>query len=191
MVDLNMPIQPNAVIWRTLLGVCSLNYVLLSNLYAAEKRWSDVHNVRRAMMKEGIKKVPGHSLVELGNRVHEFMGDVSQAQTEAIYAMLSEMMRLLRLEGYTPRTSSMLADIEEEEKETALTYHSEKIAIAFVLINTPPRTPIMIVKNLRVCGDCHLAIKLLSKIFERDIVARDISRFHHFRDGACSCKDYW
>ncbi|KAG6436382.1 hypothetical protein SASPL_101279 [Salvia splendens] len=213
---LNMPIQPNAVIWRTLLGACSLSgkhleigeiardqlrkldpkhcgdYVLLSNLYAAEKRWSDVHNVRRAMMKEGIKKVPGHSLVELGNRVHEFvMGDVSHAQTEAIYAMLSEMTRLLRLEGYAPRTSSVLADIEEEEKETALTYHSEKIAIAFVLINTPPRTPIRITKNLRVCGDCHLAIKLLSKIFERDIVVRDVSRFHHFRDGACSCKDYW
>lgn len=210
-----MPIEPNAVIWRTLLGACTINgnltigevardelkkldpnhcgdYVLLSNLYASERRWSDVHNVRKAMLKEGVRKVPGHSLVELGNRVHEFvMGDTSHAQTEAIYAMLLEMTRLLRLEGYAPHTSNVLADIEEEEKETALSYHSEKIAIAFVLINTPPGTPIRIVKNLRVCADCHLAIKLLSKIFERDIVVRDCSRFHHFRDGACSCKDYW
>lgn len=212
---LNMPIQPNAVIWRTLLGACTISgnreiaeiskdhlrkldpkhcgdYVLLSNLYASEKRWSEVHDLRKVMLKEGIKKVPGFSLVELGNCVHEFvMGDTSHAQTEAIYAMLSEMTRLLRLEGYAPHTSNVLADIEEEEKETALSYHSEKIAVAFVLINTRPRTPIRIVKNLRVCGDCHLAIKLVSKIFERDIVVRDGSRFHHFRDGACSCKDYW
>ncbi|KAL0401478.1 UNVERIFIED_CONTAM: Pentatricopeptide repeat-containing protein [Sesamum latifolium] len=114
------------------------DYVLLSNLYASERRWSDVHNVRRTMLKEGVKKVPGFSLVELGNRIHEFvMGDMSHPQTEAIYAMLSEMTRLLKLEGYAPHTTNVLADIEEEEKETALSYHSEKIAIAFVLINTP------------------------------------------------------
>ncbi|PIN14862.1 hypothetical protein CDL12_12512 [Handroanthus impetiginosus] len=185
---LEMPMKPNNVIWRTLLGACTMHgnltlaevardklrelepkhsgdYVLLSNLYASERRWSDAHSMRKTMLKEGIKKVPGHSLVELGNRVHEFvMGDKSHPQTEAIH---------------------------EEEKETALSYHSEKIAIAFVLINTPPGTPIRIVKNLRVCADCHIAIKLISKIFEREIVVRDCSRFHHFRDGACSCKDYW
>ncbi|GFQ04079.1 pentatricopeptide repeat-containing protein at4g21065 [Phtheirospermum japonicum] len=210
-----MPIEPNAVIWRTLLGACTItgnltigeiardelrkrepkhcgDYVLLSNLYASERRWSDVHNVRRVMLKEGVKKVPGHSLVELANRTHEFvMGDKSHPQTKDIYAMLSEMTRLLRLGGYAPRTSNVLADIEEEEKEDALAYHSEKIAIAFALINTPRGTPIRIVKNLRVCGDCHVAIKLVSKIFERDIAVRDCSRFHHFRDGDCSCKDYW
>ncbi|KAK6136001.1 hypothetical protein DH2020_030273 [Rehmannia glutinosa] len=210
-----MPIEPSAVIWRTLLGACTItgnltigeiardelrkldpkhcgDYVLLSNLYASERRWSDVHNVRKAMLKDGVRKVPGHSLVEIGNLTHEFvMGDMSHPQTEAIYAVLLEMTRLLRLEGYVPHTSNVLADIEEEEKENALSYHSEKIAIAFVLINTPPGTPIRIVKNLRVCADCHLAIKLLSKIYERDIVVRDCSRFHHFRDGVCSCKDYW
>ncbi|KAL9164108.1 hypothetical protein ABFS82_06G084900 [Erythranthe guttata] len=212
---LEMPVKPNAVIWRTLLGACAItgdlsigeiareelrklepkhcgDYVLISNLYASERRWSDVHNVRKAMLDEGVRKVPGHSLVELGNITYEFvMGDKTHAQTEAIYSKLSEMTRLLRLEGYAPHTSNVLADIEEEEKETALSYHSEKIAIAFVLINTPPGTLIRIVKNLRVCGDCHLAIKLVSKIFRREIVVRDCSRFHHFKDGECSCKDYW
>lgn len=210
-----MPVEPNAVIWRTLLGACALrgnleiaevardelkklepkhcgDFVLLSNLYASERRWSEVHNVRTTMLNEGISKVPGYSLVELGNRMHEFvMGDGSHPQTEAIYAMLLEMTRLLKLEGYAPHTSNVLADIEEEEKETALSYHSEKIAIAFVLINTPPGTPIRILKNLRICADCHLAIKLISKIFDREIVVRDRSRFHHFEDGVCSCKDYW
>ncbi|XP_055820265.1 pentatricopeptide repeat-containing protein At4g21065 [Solanum dulcamara] len=210
-----MPLQPNAVIWRTLLGACSIHghlalaemtrnhlkliepkhsgdYVLLSNLYAAEMRWSDVHQLRTTMLQEGVKKVPGHSLVELGNHVHEFvMGDMSHPKNKAIYAMLAEMTRLLRLEGYVPHTSNVLADIEEEEKETALAYHSEKIAIAFMFISTPPGTPIRIVKNLRVCADCHLAIKLISKVFDREIVVRDRSRFHHFTNGSCSCKDYW
>ncbi|XP_052179908.1 pentatricopeptide repeat-containing protein At4g21065-like [Diospyros lotus] len=211
----SMPMQPNAVIWRTLLGACTMHgdlalgetararllqlepkhsgdYVLLSNLYASEQRWTDVQNVRRSMLKEGVKKTPGYSLVELGNCVYEFViGDKSHSQSAEIYAMLEQIVKLLKSEGYAPRTANVLADIEEEDKETALSYHSEKIAIAFMLINTPVRTPITVVKNLRVCADCHLAIKLISKIYDRAIVVRDRSRFHHFRDGLCSCRDYW
>ncbi|KAK1385979.1 pentatricopeptide repeat-containing protein [Heracleum sosnowskyi] len=211
----NMSVPPNAVIWRTLLGACANHghlalgeiarvqlqklepkhcgdYVLLSNLYASERRWSEVQKVRKTMLNEGIRKFPGHSLVELGNNVHEFvMGDRSHPQSDDIYAKLAEITMLLRLEGYVPRTTNVLADIEEEEKETALSYHSEKIAIAFMLINTPSCTPISVVKNLRVCADCHLAIKLISKVFNREIVVRDRSRFHHFRNGSCSCRDYW
>lgn len=210
-----MSLPPNAVIWRTLLGACANHghlalgevarvqlqklepkhcgdYVLLSNLYASERRWSEVQKVRKTMQNEGIRKVPGHSLVELGNNVHEFvMGDRAHPQSEEIYAKLAEITMFLRLEGYVPHTTNVLADIEEEEKETALSYHSEKIAIAFMLINTPSCTPISVVKNLRVCADCHLAIKLISKVFNREIVVRDRSRFHHFRDGSCSCRDYW
>ncbi|XP_041026457.1 pentatricopeptide repeat-containing protein At4g21065 [Juglans microcarpa x Juglans regia] len=211
----NMPLQPNAVIWRTLLGACTIHghlalgevaraqllelepghsgdYVLLSNLYAAERHWSDVQKLRRTMLTEGVRKTPGYSLVELGNKVYEFtMGDRSKPQSEDIYAMLAEITKLLKLEGYVPHTANVLADIEEEEKENALSYHSEKIAIAFILINTAPGTPIRVVKNLRACADCHLAIKLISKVFKREIVVRDRSRFHHFRNGSCSCQDYW
>lgn len=210
-----MPMQPNAVIWRTLLGACTIHghlalgevarthlleleprhsgdYVLLSNLYASERRWSDVQKVRKTMLKEGVRKTPGYSLVELGNRVYEFvMGDRSHPQSEQVYAKLAEITKLLRLEGYVPHTVNVLADIEEEEKENALSYHSEKIAIAFMLINTPSGTPIRVVKNLRVCADCHLAIKLISKVYSREIIVRDRSRFHHFSDGSCSCNDYW
>lgn len=210
-----MPVQPNAVIWRTLLAACTVHgksdlaevvrarllqlepkhsgdYVLLSNLYASEHRWSDVQRVRRQMLSEGVRKSPGHSIVELGNRIHEFIiGDRSHPQSEAIYEKLAEIMRLLKLEGYVPHTANVLADIQEEEKEYALSYHSEKIAIAFMLISTPVGTPIRVVKNLRICGDCHLAIKLISKVYNREIVVRDRSRFHHFMGGNCSCKDYW
>ncbi|OVA05584.1 Pentatricopeptide repeat [Macleaya cordata] len=211
----NMPLEPNAVIWRILLGACMIHgnlalgevtraellrlepkhcgdYVLLSNLYASEGRWSDVQKVRRTMLRKGVRKSPGHSLVELRNCVHEFvMGDKSHPQTEEIYEKLEEMMKKLKMEGYVPRISNVLADIEEEEKEKTLSYHSEKIAIAFALLNASPGTPIRVVKNLRVCADCHLAIKLISKVYHREIIVRDRSRFHHFRDGFCSCKDYW
>ncbi|KAL5731686.1 hypothetical protein ACHQM5_004391 [Ranunculus cassubicifolius] len=212
---INMPLEPNAVVWRTLLGACMIHghlslgedvrarllqlepkhsgdYVLLSNLYASERRWTDVQKIRKSMLKEGVKKSPGHSLVELQNCVHEFvMGDKSHPQSKEIYEMLEEVMKRLYHFGYAPRTLNVLADIEEEEKENALSYHSEKIAIAFALVNTASRTPIRIVKNLRVCADCHIAIKLISKAFDREIVVRDRSRFHHFKDGHCSCRDYW
>lgn len=210
-----MPLKPNAVIWRTLLGACTVHghlalgeyardkllqlepgysgdYVLLSNLYALEQRWSDVQKVRTNMLDKGVKKFPGYSIVEVGNRVHEFvMGDRSHPQSEEIYAMLTEITKRLRLKGYVPQTGNVLVDIEEEEKENALSYHSEKIAIAFMLLKTAPGTPIRIVKNLRVCSDCHVAIKLISEVFEREIIVRDRSRFHHFKDGVCSCGDYW
>ncbi|XP_072951591.1 pentatricopeptide repeat-containing protein At4g21065 [Typha angustifolia] len=212
---MNMPLEPNAVVWRTLLGACAMHkklehgevawarlveldpghsgdYVLLSNLYAAVGRWGDVHKLRRSMLKGGVRKMPGHSLVELGNSVYEFvMGDRSNPDSDDIYEKLEEIAKKLRLEGYVPRTVNVLADIEEEEKETALNYHSERLAIAFALLKSPPGTPIRIVKNLRVCEDCHLVTKLITKFYDREIIVRDRSRFHHFKGGSCSCKDYW
>ncbi|KAF8732287.1 hypothetical protein HU200_016267 [Digitaria exilis] len=161
-------------------------------LYAAVGRWADVHVLRKTMVKDGVRKNPGRSLVELRNSVYEFvMGDRSHPESEQIYKMLAEIAERLRREGYIPRTSNVLADIEEEEKETALNYHSERLAIAFALLKSLPGTPIRIVKNLRVCGDCHTAIKLISKVYDREIIVRDRSRFHHFSGGSCSCKDYW
>ncbi|PKA66028.1 Pentatricopeptide repeat-containing protein [Apostasia shenzhenica] len=213
---LQMPLEPNAVVWRALLGACAMSkkrvdlaeyawsrllqldpghsgdYVLLSNLYAAAGRWSHVHNLRKTMIKGGVQKTPGHSLVELGNRVHDFvMGDRAHPDADLIYEKLEEITKRLNKEGYVARTVNVLADIEEEEKETALYHHSERLAIAFALMKSSPGTPIRIMKNLRVCEDCHLAIKLISKVYEREIVVRDRSRFHHFVCGACSCRDYW
>lgn len=65
------------------------------------------------------------------------------------------------------------------------------MAVAFGLIATNKGAVLRIVKNLRICADCHAAIKLISKIFEREIIVRDRSRFHHFKEGSCSCVDYW
>ncbi|KAK3409507.1 hypothetical protein EUGRSUZ_J01626 [Eucalyptus grandis] len=82
--------------------------------------------------------------------------------------------------GYVLDTRYVLHDIGQEAKEQALLYHSERLTIAYGLISTPARTPLRIIKNLRICGDCHNAIKRLYN-----------KRFHHFKDGKCSCGDYW
>ncbi|KAF2612581.1 hypothetical protein F2Q70_00010529 [Brassica cretica] len=92
---------------------------------------------------------------------------------------------------YVPDTKCVLHDIDEEAKEQALLYHSERLAIAYGVICTPPRKSLTIIKNLRVCNDCHNFIKIMSKIIGRTLIVRDNKRFHHFSDGKCSCGDYW
>lgn len=210
-----MPVEPNPVILRTLIGACRAhgklrlgetiskslisneptlesNYVLLSNIYAKMSRWGNKTKIREMMGKKGMKKTPGSTMIELDNEIYEFVaGDKSHKQYKEIYDMVDEMGREMKRAGYVPSTSEVLLDIDEEDKEDALNRHSEKLAIAFALLNTPPGTPIRIVKNLRVCSDCHSATKFISKIYNREIVVRDRNRFHHFMDGLCSCKDFW
>jgi hypothetical protein len=105
--------------------------------------------------------------------------------------MLKSLSQKLESAGYVPDTNSVLHDVDEEVKLGILHAHSEKLAIAFGLIATPDGTPIRITKNLRVCGDCHSFCKLVSAITQRDIIVRDANRFHHFKEGICSCGDYW
>jgi hypothetical protein len=139
-----------------------------------------------------MKKVPGCTSIEIDGVVHEFLvGDKFHPECKSIYRMLGEVDKLLEENGFIPDSSEVLYDMDEEWKEGALSQHSEKLAIAFGLISTKPGTTIRIVKNLRVCGNCHSATKLISKIFNREIIARDRNRFHHFKDGFCSCNDCW
>ncbi|KAK6915680.1 Pectinesterase, catalytic [Dillenia turbinata] len=210
-----MPMEPNAAVWGALLGACRIygdaelgarvgkhllelepcnsgRYVLLSNIYAKAGRWDDVGKLRKLMKERNIKTNPGISMIELGGVVHQFMmGDDSHPQRKQIYPMVEGIVERLKLEGYVPKTSEVLFDIDEEEKETALCYHSEKLAIAFGLLNTPTGASIRIVKNLRVCEDCHSATKLISLVYNRQIIVRDRVRYHHFRNGTCSCNDFW
>ncbi|KAJ0983994.1 hypothetical protein J5N97_002350 [Dioscorea zingiberensis] len=118
-------------------------------------------------------------------------GDELHSKYKDVFEMVEEMGRKLKLAGYVPVISEVLLDIDEEDKEDALHQHSEKIAIAFALLRTAPGMTIRIVKNLRVCADCHSATKFISKVYDREIIVRDRNRFHHFKDGLCSCKDFW
>ncbi|XP_057868859.1 pentatricopeptide repeat-containing protein At2g22070 [Cryptomeria japonica] len=211
----SMPLEPDTGVWEALLGACKIHknmqlgmraagclielnpqceatYVLLSNIYAANGKWDDVAKVRKIMKERGIAKKPGWSWIEIKNRVHAFIaGDRSHPQTQEIYETLGRLTGKIKEVGYVPETDIVLHDVEEGHKEENLSYHSEKLAVACGLINMPDWVPIRVVKNLRVCGDCHSAMKFISKVVQREVVLRDINRFHHFKNGSCSCSDYW
>ncbi|XP_071698694.1 pentatricopeptide repeat-containing protein At1g34160-like [Rutidosis leptorrhynchoides] len=212
----SIPIAPDIVLWQTLLGACKTygnvelavkaskklvemgsssdgDFVLLSNIYAAQHRWKDVGRVRDTMKNKEVKKVPGFSYIDVNGVIHKFVnGDQSHINLPEIYRKIDEIMCRIMEHGYVPETDYVLHDIGIEEKENALSYHSEKLAVAFGLVSiSNERSSIRVNKNLRICGDCHEVMKLVSKVYKREIIVRDRTRFHRFIDGSCSCKDYW
>ncbi|XP_009784892.1 pentatricopeptide repeat-containing protein At1g59720, chloroplastic/mitochondrial [Nicotiana sylvestris] len=214
----NMPMKPDAAIWRSLLdGCCKKNadiglseevarkviesegsdtsgvYVLLSRVYATANRWDEAGLIRKLMTDKGIKKDPGCSSIEINGVFHEFFaGDTSHLHTREIYKFLDVIEERLKLAGYVPDLSqASMVDELDNGKRRSLKLHSERLAIAYGLLKLKPGTPIRIFKNLRICSDCHNVTKLISKVFDVEIIVRDRVRFHHFRNGSCTCKDYW
>ncbi|WOH07069.1 hypothetical protein DCAR_0626498 [Daucus carota subsp. sativus] len=210
-----MPMVPDLVLWQTLLGASKTygnvemaekasrkleemgssncgDFVMLSNIYAAQERWKDVGRVRETMRSRDVKKIPGFSYIEAGGIMHKFVnGDHSHSFRDQIYRKLDEISFRIREHGYVAETSYVLHDIGEGEKENALWHHSEKLAVAYGLIATSEKSTLRVNKNIRICGDCHVVIKLISKIYEREIIVRDRTRFHRFKEGCCSCGEYW
>ncbi|AQK84909.1 pentatricopeptide repeat-containing protein At3g49170, chloroplastic [Zea mays] len=211
-----MPCQVDALVWKTLLGACKTHnnmdigeiaanhviqlepqdpapYVLLSNLYAEAGLWDQVARIRSLMRDKNLMKEKGLSWMHVDNTIHEFRaGDTSHPQAEEIYTKLETLIREIKVMGYVPDTSVVLHDMSDELKELCLLQHSEKIAVAFGLISCTSATkPIRIFKNLRVCVDCHSALKYVSKATGREIILRDSNRFHRMKDGECSCGEYW
>ncbi|PIN13456.1 hypothetical protein CDL12_13919 [Handroanthus impetiginosus] len=210
-----MPGRPTISIWGALLNACKMhgkhelgkiaaenlfeldpqdsgNHVLLSNMFAAAGQWDKANLVRKEMKEVGIKKGAGCSWIAVKNTVHVFQAkDTSHSRNAEIQAMLVKLKKEMKAAGYVPDTKLALYDVEDEEKESEVWCHSEKIALAFGLIALPPGVPIRLTKNLRVCVDCHSAIKFISRIVRREIIVRDNNRFHRFVDNQCSCGDYW
>ncbi|KAL5542874.1 hypothetical protein UlMin_010584 [Ulmus minor] len=210
-----MPVPPNDLVWRSLLSSCKIHhnlelarkaaehllkldpsddsaYVLYSNVCATTGRWEDVESVRNIMGSKNVRKQPACSWVKLKSEISKFgMGEKSHPQIVQIYRKLDELKKMIIEAGYVADTSYALHDTDEEQKEHNLWNHSERIALAFALINTADGSPLKIFKNLRVCGDCHSVYKFVSGIVGRKIILRDPYRFHHFSDGKCSCSDYW
>ncbi|MCL7030808.1 hypothetical protein MKW94_007303 [Papaver nudicaule] len=210
-----MKVKPDFMVWGALLAACRIHkhvelgeisakklfeldssncgyHLLLSNLYADAGRWDAVARMKVSIKENGLEKPPGFSLVEAKGRIHIFLvGDKEHPQHKEIYSYLEMLSVKMHEAGYVPDTTSVLHDIDEEEKESVIRVHSEKLAVAFGIMNTVPGTTIQVFKNLRVCGDCHKAMRFISKTVHRDIVVRDSKRFHHFINGTCSCGDYW
>ncbi|CAI0401642.1 unnamed protein product [Linum tenue] len=103
-------------------------------------------------------------------------------------------LKLSELDPYNSGDHILLSNVyavEEEEKEDSISSHSEKLAVAFGIGRLCKGKKIRVVKNLRICRDCHVMMKLISDVYNVEIVVRDRSRFHSFKDGFCSCRDYW
>ncbi|XP_057821646.2 pentatricopeptide repeat-containing protein At3g12770 [Cryptomeria japonica] len=208
-------VKARAEVWGALLGACRYTanvqlanhvaqrlfllkpqhtgtYIALSNVYAAAGMDTDAAKVIKVMKDRGIKMEPGCSWIEVGKDVHRFLvGDKFHPQTEQIHATWIKLEKQMKEAGYVSETNLTFNEMGEEHREPISCLHSEKLAITFGLISTPPGSSIRIFKNLRVCLDCHIATKIISKIVDREIIVRDVNRFHHFKNGLCSCGDFW
>ncbi|KAL1293299.1 hypothetical protein AAHE18_19G063300 [Arachis hypogaea] len=214
-----MPMKPDSVIWSSLLGSCrkygethlaklaankftelapnnSLGYVQMSNIYSSGGSFAEASLVRKEMRDSKVRKEPGLSWVQIGMRVHEFAsGGQHHPQRVAILNRLEILVGQLKEIGYAPEINLALYDTEMEHKENQLLHHSEKMALVFAIMNEEKfpfvGNVVKIMKNIRICVDCHNFMKLASYLLQKEITVRDSNRFHHFKYGACSCNDYW
>lgn len=210
-----MPFDATASMWGSLLASCRIyrnlevaevaakhlfeiephnagNHVLLSNIYAANNRWEEVARARNLLKESKAKKERGKSWIEIKHKVHSFMvGERNHPRIVEIYLKLEDLVGEMKKIGYKAKTEHDLHDVEESRKQELLRHHSEKLALTFGIMVLPHGAPIRIMKNLRICGDCHSFMKLASSITEREIIVRDTNRFHHFKNGYCSCGEFW
>ncbi|XP_021774579.1 pentatricopeptide repeat-containing protein At5g04780-like [Chenopodium quinoa] len=210
-----MPFEATASMWGSLLASCrnfknlelaeiaakhlfeleptnAGNHVLLSNIYAANKNWEKVAKSRQLLKESEAVKDLGKSWIEIKGKVHSFMvGEREHPQIAEIYLKLDKLMEEMEKLGYKVEMAHDHHDVDDSNKEMLLRHHSEKLAFTFGVISQPPGAPIRIMKNLRICGDCHNFMRFASIITKREIIVRDLNRFHHFSNGCCSCGDFW
>ncbi|KAI3909441.1 hypothetical protein MKW92_013459 [Papaver armeniacum] len=201
----NMPVEPSIDVWETLMNLCRIhgnletgdlcaNIVALldpSRLNVESKAGLVPVNPSDYVIAEKKKKYLGKKPLGLHSKVLQYRaGDTFHAD-DKIYAHLNMLSAHMKECGYVPELRFALHDVDDESKATGLLAHSEKLACVANLLSTPARSPMRILKNLRVCVDCHNALKIISKLVGRLIIARDPKRWHHFEKGACSCNDFW
>ncbi|XP_024168862.1 pentatricopeptide repeat-containing protein At2g13600 [Rosa chinensis] len=138
-----MPMQPDAVIWGSLLAACKVHrninlgkyvaekllaieprnsgpYVLLSNMYAELGRWSDVVRVRKLMRQQGVVKQPGCSWIEIQGHLNVFLvKDKRHCQKNEIYCLLNLLTEQMKRHGYVQDAGDY--ESYEEQAESQLT----------------------------------------------------------------------
>ncbi|CAJ1957996.1 unnamed protein product [Sphenostylis stenocarpa] len=142
-----MPMQPDAVVWGSLLAACKVHgniklgmyvaeklmeidplnsgrYVLLSNMYAELGRWKDVVKVRKQMRQQGVVKQPGCSWIEIQSRVHVFMvKDKRHPRRKDIHLVLKILTEQMKRAGYVPEADD--DEICEEESDSEPVFQCE------------------------------------------------------------------
>ncbi|XP_040366636.1 pentatricopeptide repeat-containing protein At2g22070 isoform X3 [Rosa chinensis] len=210
-----MDFEPNEFIWSTLVAGCRTHgnldrgfyaaerllklkpkdtetYVMLLNMYISVERWKDVSRVRKMMKEEKLGKLEEWSWITIKDKVHSFKpNDKSHPQSEDVQKYVESLTDQVKSLGYKAVESLELTD---EDAETTLfsstSFHSEKLAIAFGLLNTPNAAPIRVIKNISMCRDCHNFVKFISLLTSREIIIRDSKCLHKFVNGKCSCGDF-
>ncbi|MCL7032094.1 hypothetical protein MKW94_006685 [Papaver nudicaule] len=200
----SMPVEPSIDVWETLMNLCRIHGKLEtgdlcahvvagldpSRLSAKAKAGLVPVNPSDHVIAEKRKKYSGQKPFGLQNKVDQFRtGDTSHPHNDKIYRHLETLSAHMKESGYIPVLRLAMHDVEDECKATALLAHSEKLACISSLLSSPARSQMRIVKNIKVCVDCHNALKIISKIVGRRILVRGNKAWHHFEDGACSCKD--
>ncbi|XP_016437518.2 pentatricopeptide repeat-containing protein At1g15510, chloroplastic-like [Nicotiana tabacum] len=209
---ITLPVKPDSAIWGALLNACRIHrqvelgelaarhiletdergvgyYVLLCNFYSDNGRWDEVATLRKIMIERGLTVDPGCSWIEVKGNVHAFLsGDNFHPQIKEINAVLEGFYEKMKTARRSESERYIVSEVEDSKAEI-FCGHSERLAIAFGLINTAPGTPIWVTKNLYMCKSCHDTIKFISEVVRREISVRDTEHFHHFKDGRCTCGD--
>ncbi len=135
--------------------------------------------------------------------------DQSHPRSDEIYAEAEKISKELIEHGHIYDSSSITRPLNQDETiASVLCGHSERLAIAWGFVANPNARRLQLTKNLRVCGDCRMssskfffsyffflidrATKLIASIRQCEIIVRDANRIHHFyKNGQCSCNDYF
>ncbi|KAG6577831.1 Pentatricopeptide repeat-containing protein, partial [Cucurbita argyrosperma subsp. sororia] len=132
-----MPMQPDAIVWGSLLAACKVHrniklgeyvvekllevdpensgpYVLLSNMYAERGDWGNVVRIRKLMRQRGVVKQPGCSWIEIQGELNVFMvKDKRHARKQEIYMLLRTLLQQMKRAGYVPFVGN--DEIDEEQ----------------------------------------------------------------------------
>ncbi|PIA50505.1 hypothetical protein AQUCO_01300916v1 [Aquilegia coerulea] len=169
----------------------TLVYRLLLQLYALSGKSEDALILKRRKKRNKEDSSIGCSSIEIKNSVHTIMtGDRFLRNSDRIYSQIASIAEEIKI--VLPGSHETQLNIDEEEKEEICGVHSEKLAISFALISSPYSSQsVRIIKNFRMCRDCHQTAKFISLKYGREIYLYDSKCFHYFKNGRCSCKDYW
>ncbi|XP_028069429.1 pentatricopeptide repeat-containing protein At2g35030, mitochondrial-like [Camellia sinensis] len=119
-----LPIEPSGSVWGAFLAGCNVHgntnmgklaakrllelepenagtYMLLSNIYASSGKWREAARLRLKMKDKGLKKQPGCSWIDVGNKVHVFVvGDKSHSEANLIYSLIHDLHVKMKKVGY-------------------------------------------------------------------------------------------